>query len=49
MFYVEEADDLGLWVSVERKDGEHHLLMRWECVLSIDVPPASVKSVGFEV
>jgi len=36
--YVDETDDLGLWVRVHRDDGDHLVLIRWEYILSIDVP-----------
>lgn len=31
--YIQDTDDLGLWVKAERKDGDHLLLIRWEYVL----------------
>lgn len=31
-FYVEDTDDLGIWVRIERNDGNHVLLVRWEYV-----------------
>ena len=33
-----ETDESGLWVSVRKKDGEHSLLIRWDCILAVDVP-----------
>ena len=36
--YVDETDDLGLCVRVHRDDGDHLVLIRWEYILSIDVP-----------
>ncbi len=28
-FIADEANDLGLWVKIEREDGEHLQLIRW--------------------
>lgn len=47
-FYVQDTDDIGLWVRVAREDGEHFLLIRWEYVLSIDFPVGETRTVGFE-
>lgn len=33
-----ETDESGLWVSSRKADGEHWLLVRWDCILAIDVP-----------
>jgi hypothetical protein len=48
LFVVDETDDLGLWVRIEREDGEHLVLIRWEYVLSIDVEVAERKGLGFQ-
>ena len=45
-FDVEDTDDMGLWVRVQRGDGEHLVLVRWEYVLSIDIPAGQMRSVG---
>jgi hypothetical protein len=45
-FLVEETDDIGLWVRVSREDGNHTLLVRWEFVLSLDVPPHEARRIG---
>jgi len=37
-FYVLEANGTGLWVSTRKEDGEHVLLIRWDCILAVDVP-----------
>lgn len=44
--YVEESDDLGLWARIEREDGDHLVLIRWEYVLSIDIPAGEPKAIG---
>jgi len=44
--YVEESDDLGLWARVNREDGDHLVLIRWEYVLAIDIPVGEPKSLG---
>jgi hypothetical protein len=44
--YVEESDDLGLWARVNREDGDHLILVRWEYVLALDIPVGEPKSMG---
>lgn len=44
--FVQDTDDLGLWVLSERKDGDHLLLVRWEYILSIDIRSPKTRSVG---
>jgi hypothetical protein len=46
MAYVQETDDLGLWIRVEREDGTHLLLVRWEYVLAVDFPAGETRAVG---
>jgi hypothetical protein len=46
--FVQETDELGLWVRVKRKTEDHVLLIRWEFVLTIDLPAAEVKTVGMK-
>ena len=36
--YALETDVSGLWVSMRKEDGEHSLLIRWDCILAVDVP-----------
>jgi hypothetical protein len=48
LFVVDETDDLGLWVRIQREDGEHLVLIRWEYVLSIDVEVAKPQELGFQ-
>jgi hypothetical protein len=45
-FYVEDSDDMGLWVRIQRGDGDHLVLVRWEYVLSLDIPAGQVRTVG---
>jgi hypothetical protein len=45
-FYVQDTDDLGMWVRVPREDGEHLLLLRWDYVLTVDFPAGEIRSVG---
>jgi hypothetical protein len=35
---VAETDDLGIWIRINRQDANHLLLIRWEYVLSVDLP-----------
>ena len=37
-FYVLESNGSGLWVSTRKRDGEHQLLIPWDCILAVDVP-----------
>jgi len=46
--FVQETDDLGLWVRVKRKDEDHVLLIRWEFILTVDLPAGAVKTVGLK-
>jgi hypothetical protein len=41
--YVDDSDDGGLWARVPREDGDHLVLIRWEYVLSIDIPAGQTK------
>jgi len=36
-FYAEESDELGLWVSFAREDGERLLLVRWEHIQAVEI------------
>ena len=43
---VEESDDIGIWISVGRKDGDHLVLIRWEYILSMDFIAGPAKTLG---
>jgi len=45
-FFVQDTDDMGLWVRVKREDGDHLVLVRWEFVLSLDFPMGETKTIG---
>jgi hypothetical protein len=45
-FFVEEADEMGLWVRVSRADEMHSLLIRWEFVLSLDLLREEKRGIG---
>lgn len=45
-FYVQDTDDLGIWVRIRREDGNHVLLIRWEYVLTVDFPVGQTKTMG---
>jgi len=36
-FFVDETDEMGMWVRVTQADEMHSLLIRWEFVLSVDL------------
>ena len=44
--YVEESDDLGLWARLDRPDGDHLFLIRWEYVLAIDMLEGKPQVMG---
>lgn len=48
VFYVQETDEVGLWARVRREDGEHLVLIRWDFVLSMDVPARETKAIGLK-
>lgn len=43
---VQESEDLGLWIRIERTERMHYFLIRWECILAIDRPDDSGSLVG---
>jgi hypothetical protein len=45
-FFVQETNDMGMWVRVNRNDGEHSLLVRWEFVLALDLRPDDARRIG---
>ena len=48
-FYAFQTDESGLWVSVRKEDGEHSLLIRWDCILAVDVPVGGTPIPEFSV
>ena len=48
LFEVEETDELGIWVRMNRKDGPHTMLVRWDFVVVIDVPVPEQKNIGLK-
>ena len=46
--YVQDTDDLGMWVRVERQDGVHIVLVRWDFVLAVDILVGETKTVGLK-
>jgi len=46
VMYVQDVDDWGLWVRIEREDADHILLVRWEYVLTLDFQAEAAKPVG---
>lgn len=35
---VEDSDDMGVWVRIQREEEEHILLVRWDYILTMDFP-----------
>ena len=48
LVYVQDTDDIGIWARIEREDGEHIVLVRWDYVLSVDFPAGETKTVGLK-
>jgi hypothetical protein len=48
LVYVQDPDDIGIWVRIDREDGEHVVLVRWDYVLSVDFPAGETKTVGLK-
>ena len=46
--FVQETDELGLWIRVGREDGDHMRLVRWEFVLTMDFQVGEVRTVGMK-
>jgi len=46
LVYVQDTDDIGIWVRIDREDGEHIVLIRWDYILSVDFPAGEIKTVG---
>jgi hypothetical protein len=45
---VEESEDLGLWIRLQREDQMHLFLLRWEYILGVDVPSGLGKVIGLK-
>jgi hypothetical protein len=43
---IEDSDDIGVWIRVEREDGDHLVLVRWEYILSMDFIVGRSKTLG---
>lgn len=39
---------IGIWVRIDREDGEHIVLIRWDYILSVDFPAGETKTVGLK-
>jgi hypothetical protein len=48
LVYVQDTDDIGIRVRIEREDGEHVVLIRWDYILSVDFPAGETKTVGLK-
>jgi hypothetical protein len=44
--YVQDTDDIGIWARIDRADGDHLVLIRWDYVLSVDFSAGQDKTVG---
>ncbi len=43
---VEETDDVGIWLRMERSGSPRFLLLRWEFILGIEVQDEKVRAFG---
>ena len=43
---VQDTDDIGIWAQIDREDGPHVVLIRWEYILSVDFPAGETKTIG---
>jgi len=43
---VEESEDLGLWVRLQRADQMHFFLLRWDYILALDLPSGMGRLIG---
>jgi hypothetical protein len=46
--YIQDTDDIGIWARIDRADGEHIVLIRWDYVLSVDFTAGETKTVGLK-
>ena len=46
--FVEETDETGIWIRVRREEGLQVLLLRWEFILGLEMPPLTGKVVGLK-
>ena len=46
--FVQESEDLGLWIRVPREDQIHSFLLFWHYVLAIDVADGLGKIAGLK-
>ena len=42
----EDLPDMGLWLRLDREDGMHFFLLRWEYVLAIDIQSGMGRLIG---
>jgi hypothetical protein len=49
LFSIEESEDLGLWVRVEREDGIHLVLLRWEFINLVEIPARDIRGAGLRI
>jgi len=46
--YVQDTDDIGIWARIDRRDGRHIILIRWDYVLTIDFELGDTKAVSLQ-
>lgn len=46
--YVQDTDDIGIWARIDREDGRHIVLIRWDYVLTIDFELGEEKAAGVQ-
>ena len=46
LLHALEKDEHGVWISYQREDGDHSVLVRWEHIEALDIAKGEVKAVG---
>jgi hypothetical protein len=49
MFTIEESEDLGIWVRVEREDGVHLVLLLWEFINLVEIHSRDARGAGLRI
>ena len=49
LLYVEETEEMGLWVRSPKSRGEHIVFIWWEFILTMDLLQKEAKSIGYQL
>ena len=39
-------EDMGVWIRIRREDGMHHILLRWEYIVSVELREPGIGLLG---